>query len=350
MYEIPQQLEYKEKIVFGLTFKQLAYALLFFPIIFVLLFKISAPLYVRITLAIFPISIAVGFMFFNLSTLAKNWYTWFKLRDLNTKEKLSQALPVGIIANDLINHNNKKIAVLRVNSINFAMKHKEEKEVIALAFQKFLNSIDFPLQILMTTETLSLDEYLSSIESFGLSERHNKIFDSYKDHMKHLVENNSAMNRSFYVVIPETSDINIQIKLCEERLHSLNLQSFRLGDDSLKKIFSKIFQLNEEHMLPDRIENFPSHLVVHEMKTQKELDYEFEQGIIKEVIEKIDDFEIILDEEMLVEVRWLREWIDDNLEKPLKYQKVLYAHGYPRSVENGFLDKLVSCSGNFVFN
>ena len=176
MYEIPQQLEYKEKIVFGLTFKQLAYALLFFPIIFVLLFKISAPLYVRITLAIFPISIAVGFMFFNLSTLAKNWYTWFKLRDLNTKEKLSQALPVGIIANDLINHNNKKIAVLRVNSINFAMKHKEEKEVIALAFQKFLNSIDFPLQILMTTETLSLDEYLSSIESFGLSERHNKIF------------------------------------------------------------------------------------------------------------------------------------------------------------------------------
>jgi len=34
MYEIPQQLEYKEKIVFGLTFPQIAYALIFFPIIF----------------------------------------------------------------------------------------------------------------------------------------------------------------------------------------------------------------------------------------------------------------------------------------------------------------------------
>jgi len=350
MYEIPQQLEYKEKIVFGLTFKQLAYALLFFPIIFVLLFKIDAPLTVRIILAIFPVSIAVGFMFFNLSTLVKNWYTWFKLRDLNTKEKLSRAFPTVTTSNDLIHYKNKKIAVLKVNSINFAMKHKEEKEVIALAFQKFLNSIDFPLQILMTTETLSLNEYLNSIESLGLSERHSKIFDSYKDHMKHLVENNSAMNRSFYVVIPETSDINIQIKLCEERLHSLNLHSFRLGDDSLKKIFSKIFQLNEEHMLPDRIENFPNHLVVHEMKTKKECDEEFEQGIIKEVIEKIDDFDIILDEEMLVEARWLREWIDDNLEKPEKYNRILYAHGYPRSVENGFLDKIVSCSGNFDFS
>lgn len=161
MYEIPQQLEYKEKIVFGLTFKQLAYALLFFPIIFILLFKIGAPLWVRIMLSIIPILFAVGFMFFDLSTLIKNWYTWFKLRDLNTNEKLSKALPIGTISDNLIHYKNKKIAVLKVNSINFAMKHKEEKDVIALAFQKFLNSIDFPLQILMTTETLSLNEYLN---------------------------------------------------------------------------------------------------------------------------------------------------------------------------------------------
>ncbi|MEK6860671.1 MAG: DUF87 domain-containing protein [Nanoarchaeota archaeon] len=350
MYEIPQQLEYKEKIVFGLTFQQLAYAFLFFPIIFILLFKISAPLSMKIILALFPVSLAVGFMFFNLSTLIKNWYTWFKLNDLNTKEKLSQALPLGTVSNNLIHHNNKKIAVLKVNSINFAMKHKEEKEVIALAFQKFLNSIDFPLQILMTTETLSLNEYLSSIERLGLSESHSKIFDSYKDHMKHLVENNSAMNRNFYVVIPETSDINIQVKLCEERLHSLDLLSFRLEDDSLRKIFSKVFQLNEEHILPHRIENFPSHLVIHEMKTQKELNDEFEQEIINEIIGKLEDFDVIIDEEILVETIFLKEYIEDNQEKPLKYQKVLYAHGYPRSVENGFLDKLVSCSGNFDFS
>ena len=54
MYEIPQQLEYKEKIVFGLTFKQLAYAFGFFPIIFFLIFKLNVNIGVRIFLAIYP--------------------------------------------------------------------------------------------------------------------------------------------------------------------------------------------------------------------------------------------------------------------------------------------------------
>ena len=92
MYEIPQQLEYKEKIVFGLTFLQLAYALLFFPIVFSLLFKINASIEVRIVLACVPGLLAVGFMFFDLTTHLKNWYTWFRFRDLDTEEKLNKAL------------------------------------------------------------------------------------------------------------------------------------------------------------------------------------------------------------------------------------------------------------------
>ncbi len=60
-----------------------------------------------------------------------------------------------------------------------------------------------------------------------------EIFTSYKEHMKSLVEDNSAMNRNFYVVIPETSDISIQIKLCEERLHGLNLRTVKLKDEEI---------------------------------------------------------------------------------------------------------------------
>jgi hypothetical protein len=100
MYEIPQQLEYKEKIVFGLTFIQFAYALLFFPIVFSLLFKINVSIELRIILAIIPALLAVGFMFFDLSTLIKNWYTWFKLRELNGPEKISSTLDIEQIKED----------------------------------------------------------------------------------------------------------------------------------------------------------------------------------------------------------------------------------------------------------
>jgi hypothetical protein len=100
MYEIPQQLEYKEKIVFGLTFTQLAYALLFFPIVFSLLFKIDASIEVRIFLAGIPALLAVGFMFFDLTTHIRNWYTWFKLRELNGPERISSILEIKQIKED----------------------------------------------------------------------------------------------------------------------------------------------------------------------------------------------------------------------------------------------------------
>jgi hypothetical protein len=122
----------------------------------------------------------------------------------------------------------KNVAILSVESINFSMKTEKEKETISYAFQKFLNSIDFPIQILMTTETLNLDNYLSALEG-RISKSHQKeIFNSYKEHMKSLVEEKGAMNRNFYVIIPEVSDIEIQVELVKERLHGLNLKTSRL--------------------------------------------------------------------------------------------------------------------------
>ena len=115
MYEIPQQLAYKENIVFGLTFPQLAYALIFFPFVFSFLFKINANLYIRIFLASIPALLATGFMFFGLSTHLKNWYTWLRFRNLNTKEKLDKAIPYGEIKDDLI-HFEKKKRYGRLNS------------------------------------------------------------------------------------------------------------------------------------------------------------------------------------------------------------------------------------------
>jgi len=295
MYEIPQQLEYKEKIVFGLTFPQLAYSLIFFPIVFSLLFKINTNIYVRVFLASIPALLASGFMFFDLSTHLRNWYTWFKLKELKESEKIKSALEIGEIKDSFIYCKNKKIAVLRVDSINFGIKPQKEQEVIMLSFQKFLNSIDFPIQILMTTETLDLEIYLRNLKSRITEKKNKEIFDSYRAHMKDLIEKNSAMNRNFYVVIPESTDIGIQIGLCEERLHSLNLKTYRLNNFQLSEIFSKIF--DSKKFLPDSIKNSP-----------------------------------------------------DFLEIDGKFHKIIYAHGYPRSVEKGFLDKLVSCSGNFDFS
>lgn len=81
MYEIPQQLEYKEKIVFGLTFGQLMYAMIFIPIA-IIFFRLNVPLPLKIFLSAIPCVWGAGFMFFDFSGHIKNWYVWYKFRKL----------------------------------------------------------------------------------------------------------------------------------------------------------------------------------------------------------------------------------------------------------------------------
>ena len=136
----------------------------------------------------------------------------------------------------------KKIAVLRVESINYSIKPEDEKKAIIYAFQKFLNSLDFPIQIIMTTETLDLDSYFKASEKIEVKGKlFKEINKEYKEFLKGIVWDNSILNKSFYIVIPETTNLDIQIKICEDRLHSLNLRSIRLGNKALEDLISKFF-------------------------------------------------------------------------------------------------------------
>ncbi len=102
MYEIPQQLEYKEKIVFGLTFGQLMWALMFFPFAFVFFFRLKASLSVRICLTLIPLSLASGFMFFNFASYIKDWKNWHKFREIKTKESLEKTFIFKEVSDNLI--------------------------------------------------------------------------------------------------------------------------------------------------------------------------------------------------------------------------------------------------------
>ena len=102
MYEIPQQLEYKEKIVFGLTFGQLIYGLIFFPFAFYFFFRLNAPLGVRVFLTFIPVTIASGFMFFDLTRHIRNFISWYKFREVKLKWILEKLFGVKEIKEDYI--------------------------------------------------------------------------------------------------------------------------------------------------------------------------------------------------------------------------------------------------------
>src|SRR3989344_9578729 len=102
-YEIPQQLEYKERIIFGLTFEQLLYAVIFSPVAIALLFKTPFPLYIRISLALIPSGLAGMFMFTNIPKQLKDWAKWLQWQKIDINHpKMKQFLEVEKIDGEII--------------------------------------------------------------------------------------------------------------------------------------------------------------------------------------------------------------------------------------------------------
>ncbi len=55
-------------------------------------------------------------------------------------------------------------AVLLCSSLNFALKSQDEQSAILLQFQQFLNSLDFPVQIMIQSRALDIRPYVALLE------------------------------------------------------------------------------------------------------------------------------------------------------------------------------------------
>lgn len=96
-------------------------------------------------------------------------------------------------------------AVLEVTSVNFNLKSPEEQESIILSYQKFLNTLDFPVQIVIRSKKLDIDNYVEKLQI-----RQKKIINDllrnqmneYIEYIQKLVEHANIMQKRFYIVIP----------------------------------------------------------------------------------------------------------------------------------------------------
>src|SRR3989344_3068465 len=59
--------------------------------------------------------------------------------------------------------------VLEVSSINFELRSADEQVAILQGFQRFLNSADFPLQIVASSRKLDIEPYLKTVDGIAES-------------------------------------------------------------------------------------------------------------------------------------------------------------------------------------
>lgn len=129
-----------------------------------------------------------------------------KLRDGGAGASTLKYVDVQSIKDDTVVLNNGALrAVLLVSSLNFDLKSSDEQEAIIGAYQNFLNSLDFPLQIVVSSRKFNITPYLAMLEKAERAQRNELLrlqTAEYHSFIKNLTEVSNIMTKSFYVVIP----------------------------------------------------------------------------------------------------------------------------------------------------
>ena len=96
-------------------------------------------------------------------------------------------------------------AVLAVASINFSLKSEEEQEAIISAYVGFLNALDFPLQIVIQSRRLNIEEYLNRLaeaEKTQTNELLKAQIADYRQFVAELISLGQIMSKRFFIVVP----------------------------------------------------------------------------------------------------------------------------------------------------
>jgi hypothetical protein len=104
-------------------------------------------------------------------------------------------------------------AILMTTSLNFALKSSEEQDATIYRYQNFINSLDFPIQIVAASRKFDIDPYIETLEQ-RQAQQENELLriqtSEYIDFIKELTKMTNVMTESFYLVVPYSPTIAIK--------------------------------------------------------------------------------------------------------------------------------------------
>jgi type IV secretory pathway VirB4 component len=103
-------------------------------------------------------------------------------------------------------------SVIMAQSINFDLMSPQERESIEFAYQGFLNSLYFPVQIFVRSTKIDMRPYLQKLDHLRVNQENmllGLLMEDYIDYIAALVQQTNIMDKKFYVVVPYYSTVDI---------------------------------------------------------------------------------------------------------------------------------------------
>lgn len=105
--------------------------------------------------------------------------------------------------------------VLKVDTVNFSLKSEQEQDSIIYSYQHFLNSLQFPIQILVRSLKVDIEGYIERLTTIASTQDNQLLKEQtvrYIEFMNNLVDMAQIMKKEFYIIIPHDETDNSSVR------------------------------------------------------------------------------------------------------------------------------------------
>lgn len=161
-----------------------------------------------------------------------------KASNKNNPNSTQNSLHIAEIRDGIVIMNDGSFrSVIMAKAINFDLMSPQEREAVESSYQRFLNSLYFPIQVTMRSERVDMRPYIEKLDKIR-TEQDNMLLallmEDYINFIAQMVGQTNIMDKKFYIVIPYFPIADVQKAITQSK----NFFSGLIG----------LFQNKEQHV------------------------------------------------------------------------------------------------------
>lgn len=131
-------------------------------------------------------------------------------------------LQVQDIIDELIVTKSGAVAlVIQTNAVNFDLLSEYEQDNKIMAFAGLLNSLNFPIQMMIKTERIDISSYLHYLKgqtNQAMTPGLKRQLNIYTNFIENIIETNDVLDKKFYIVVPYNPGMGLSgVKLKQDK-------------------------------------------------------------------------------------------------------------------------------------
>ncbi|HIE34226.1 MAG TPA: PrgI family protein [Candidatus Altiarchaeales archaeon] len=253
---IPADVKYEERFIGPLTIKQSIYAGVAGAICLYIYIFTDLSFILKIILIFIFGGLGLGFAIGNLDIYLMSFLSFARSKKISSwlSPDAQNLMNIrDIRADTVFTKDGNALAIIKITPINFGMLSRDDQDSVIYGFLEFLNTINFPIQIVMKSVNLDIGDYLSALKR-RIEERDDKISLAYYEHfatyMGDFIKETRINDRLFYIVVPGKKhwderqvlrDLDIRCRNIMSALSFSGITSKRLNTQQLLNLYASYF-------------------------------------------------------------------------------------------------------------